>query len=56
MDEPKTPVDPTVNYGGKVYGDVEIVGPNKNVILTSANGTRWRLGVSNAGAAVFTAI
>lgn len=37
-------------------GDVEVVTAGKGVILAAPNGTRYRLTVSNAGAAVMTAI
>lgn len=37
-------------------GDVEVMQVGLGVILTSPNGTRYRLSVSNAGAAVFTGL
>jgi hypothetical protein len=39
-----------------VEGDVEVSTVGRGVIMKSPNGSRWRLTVSDAGAAVFTAI
>lgn len=48
---------PQVDYYKRFYGDVEIAGNAvKGLVMTSPNGTKYRLTVSNAGAAVFTAI
>lgn len=58
MDEDNTfGAAPQVEYYKRFYGDVEIVGKATfGVIMTSLNGTKYRMTVSNAGAPVFTAI
>lgn len=43
---------PIIEGYKRFYGDVEV----DAMIFTSPNGTKYRLTVSNAGAAVFTAI
>jgi len=38
-----------------IPGSLETTGNDKGVIVRSPNGTRWRLGVSNAGAVTVVA-
>jgi hypothetical protein len=50
------PNQPKVNYGEKVYGDVEIMDINKGIIMKDINdGLRYRVQL-NAGVLTFTAI
>ena len=37
-------------------GDIDVTATGKGLILTSPDGTRWRLTISNAGVLVYTSI
>lgn len=57
MNENQPTETSNVEYDKKIYGDLIIDSKGvKGVVLTSPDGTKYRLTVSNAGAAVFTAI
>lgn len=42
--------------GSTTTNDIEITDTTKGVILKSANGTRWRIGITNDGALTATSL